>query len=97
MQPVRKVINAEHFKRVPDPNDPNIIKWTPCSSGDPAAVEKLWTDIESDELLEPPLKIADFWKSLSTVRPTVTDADVRRHEKWTEESGASELCFTPTV
>jgi vacuolar protein-sorting-associated protein 4 len=90
MQPIRKVINAEHFKKVQDQNNLNSIKWTPCSPGDPEAVEKSWSEIDSDELLEPPLKIADFLKSLSTVRPTVTDADVRRHEQWTTESGALE-------
>jgi hypothetical protein len=88
MQPIRKVMTAEHFKKVPDPNNPYAIKWTPCSPGDPDAVEKSWSSVESDELLDPLLKIADFLKSLSTVRPTVTDADVRRHEQWTMESGA---------
>jgi vacuolar protein-sorting-associated protein 4 len=87
MQPVRKVISATHFKRIPssDPDVPD--KWTPCSPGDPDAVEKLWSDVESDELLEPPLKLADFLKSLSSVRPTVTDADIKRHDDWTKESG----------
>lgn len=81
MQPVRKVISATHFKRIDDE------KWTPCSPGDPAAVEKSWTDVESNELLEPPLKLADFLKSLSSVRPTVTETDIRRHDEWTKESG----------
>jgi hypothetical protein len=31
------------------------VKLTPCSPGDPHAVEKTWNDIEPDELLEPPL------------------------------------------
>jgi vacuolar protein-sorting-associated protein 4 len=84
MQPVRKVLSATHFKRVMDDR-----KWTPCSPGDAEAVEKSWTDVDSDELLEPPLRIADFLKSLSTVRPTVTAADIKRHEQWTNESGES--------
>jgi hypothetical protein len=88
MQPIRKVINAEHFKPVRDPANPDSVKWTPCSSGDPEAVEKSWVDISSDELQEPPLKIGDFLRSLATVRPTVTEADVRRHDQWTKESGA---------
>ncbi|KAJ7184589.1 AAA-domain-containing protein [Mycena filopes] len=82
MQPVRKVLSATHFKRVEDDT-----KWTPCSPGDPEAVEKSWTDVDSDELLEPPLKIADFLKSLATVRPTVTESDIKRHDQWTKESG----------
>ncbi|KAF8878426.1 P-loop containing nucleoside triphosphate hydrolase protein [Infundibulicybe gibba] len=78
MQPVRKVISATHFKRVPDPDSDSdeLVKWTPCSPGDPI-----------NELLEPPLKIADFLKSLASVRPTVTEADIKRHDDWTRESG----------
>ena len=87
MQPVRKVLSATHFKRVPSPTDPDVQKWTPCSPGDPDAVEKSWSDIESDDLLEPPLKLADFLKSLENVRPTVTAEDIRKHDQWTMESG----------
>lgn len=86
MQPVRKVISATHFKRV---DVEGSLKWTPCSPGDPEAEEKVWSDIESDELFEPALKLADFMKSLSSTRPTVTQADIKRHEEWTKESGAS--------
>jgi hypothetical protein len=87
MQPVRKVLSATHFKPVqPDP-DSAIIKWTPCSPGDPDAVEKNWTQVESDELQEPPLRYTDFVKSLESVRPTVTQEDIRKHEEWTKESG----------
>lgn len=94
MQPVRKVINATHFKRAPDPTNSSVMKWTPCSPGDPDAVEKSWSDIESDELLEPPLRVGDFIKSLSSTRPTVTEADIQKHDQWTRESGlsSSTLC-----
>lgn len=88
MQPVRKVISATHFKQVSDEGN---TKWTPCSPGDSDAVEKSWSDIESDELLEPPLKLNDFMKSLSTVRPTVTESDIKKHDEWTRESGGSLL------
>ncbi|KIY43103.1 AAA-domain-containing protein [Fistulina hepatica ATCC 64428] len=92
MQPVRKVIGATHFKCVTveeetDEGTTTRQKWTPCSPGDPDAVERTWSDVESDDLLEPPLRLADFLKSLSSVRPTVTEKDVKRHEDWTNESG----------
>ena len=89
MQPVRKVISATHFKQVANPDTQNgePKKWTPCSPGDPNAVEKSWSQIGSDELLEPPLKIADFLKSLDNTRPTVTKADIAKHDQWTMESG----------
>jgi vacuolar protein-sorting-associated protein 4 len=81
MQPVRKVISATHFKPVGEG------KWTPCSPGDPEAVERSWSDLSSDELVEPPLRMADFLKSVDQVRPTVTQADILKHEEWTQESG----------
>ncbi|KAK0471946.1 P-loop containing nucleoside triphosphate hydrolase protein [Armillaria novae-zelandiae] len=81
MQPVRKVIGATHFKRV------ETTKWTPCPPGDPDAIEKTWSELESHELKEPQLKLNDFLKSLETVRPTVSEADTRQHAEWTKESG----------
>jgi hypothetical protein len=88
MQPVRKVLSATHFKKVSSSEDSNVLKWTPCSPGDPDAVEKNWSGVESDDLQEPPLRFADFLKSLESVRPTVTSDDIVRHEEWTKESGA---------
>ena len=82
MQPVRKVLTATHFKYLED-----VKKWTPCSPGDPDAQEKSWTDIESDELQEPALRVADFLKSVDNVRPTVTAEDLKKHDQWTLESG----------
>ncbi len=90
MQPVRKVINATHFHQV-DTEDPEtgkvLRKWTPCSPGAQGAKEMSWSEIESDELLEPPLKVADFLRSLETTRPTVSASDIKKHEDWTKESG----------
>lgn len=93
MQPVRKVLSATHFKQIPCPTEDGgeKMKWSPCSPGDPAAEEKAWTDLESDELQEPPLRLTDFLKSLSDVRPTVTEGDIKKHDDWTRESGASNL------
>ncbi|KAF7319728.1 AAA-domain-containing protein [Mycena kentingensis (nom. inval.)] len=81
MQPVRKVLSSTHFKPTAGG------KWTPCSPGDPDAVEKTWTDVDSDELEEPPLRLNDFLKSLSSTRPTVTESDIKKHDDWTRESG----------
>ncbi|KAI0063093.1 AAA-domain-containing protein [Artomyces pyxidatus] len=87
MQPVRKVLAATHFKPLPLEEGAKLVKWTPCSPGDPEGVEKSWTDVESDELQEPPLRYADFVKSLQSVRPTVNQEDIKKHEDWTKESG----------
>lgn len=60
MQPVRKVLSATHFKPVPvkSPEGQDVVKWTPCSPGDPKAQEKTWNDVSSEELLEPPLVVS---------------------------------------
>ncbi|KAF9074043.1 AAA-domain-containing protein [Rhodocollybia butyracea] len=86
MQPVRKLLSATHFQTVSDP-ETGVLKWTPCSPGEPEAVEKSWETVEADELMEPPLKLADFMKSLETNRSTCTAADIKRHDDWTRESG----------
>lgn len=95
MQPVRKVIGATHFRQVQDQdeNGEPKTKWTPCSPGAKGAVEKAWTDIGSDELMEPSLRIKDFLASLETTRPTVTESDIKKHEQWTKESGKCFLMF----
>jgi vacuolar protein-sorting-associated protein 4 len=88
MQPVRKVMSATHFKRVEDPDKPGVLKWTPCSSNEEqGAVEKSWMDVDGDELLEPKLTFMDFQISLRQTPKTVTEADLKKHEDWTAESG----------
>ena len=86
MQPVRKVLSATHFKQV---DVDGVVKWTPCSPGDPEAVERAWTDIGTDELLEPPLRLVDFERALSDARPTVTEEDIKKHSQWTNDAGKS--------
>lgn len=92
MQPVRKVLAATHFKTVQAPSleDPSqtVTKLTPCSPGDPQAIEKSWTDIEQNELQEPPLTVNDFLRAISIVRPTVNADDIKRHVEWTQDAGA---------
>jgi len=91
MEPVRKVLSATHFKPVqlpnPDAPPPTITKYTPCSPGDPEAIEKSWNDVSGEELEEPPLGLNDFMRAVNAVRPTVTDDDIRKHLEWTNESG----------
>ncbi|OAJ40104.1 hypothetical protein BDEG_23877 [Batrachochytrium dendrobatidis JEL423] len=91
MEPIRKVQNATHFKQVQAPSrkDPNVmtVHLTPCSPGDPGAIEKSWTSVGSDELLEPELTIADFLRSAATARPSVNQSDLEQYVKWTADFG----------
>ncbi|CAH7669478.1 vacuolar protein sorting-associated protein 4 [Phakopsora pachyrhizi] len=92
MQPVRKVLSATHFKPVTVPNPAGtgrpLKKLTPCSPGDPDAIEKTWNEVEADELMEPPLTLPDFIRALRNTLPTVREEDIKRHLEFTNESGA---------
>ena len=85
MEPVRKIQMATHFKNIS--TDPNVRKLTPCSPGDPEAIEMSWVDIEADELKEPDLTIKDFLKSIKTSRPTVNAEDIAKQEQFTRDFG----------
>jgi vacuolar protein-sorting-associated protein 4 len=61
---------------------------TPCSPGDSGAMEMDWTQVESDELLEPPLLLRDFEKAIKSARPTVSKEDLDRNADWTKEFGS---------
>ena len=63
-------------------------KLTPCSPGDPEAIEMNWTQVDSEQLLEPPLQVKDFIKAIKSARPTVSGQDLARNEEWTNEFGS---------
>lgn len=85
MQPVRKIQMATHYKKV---TVDGAEKLTPCSPGDDGAVEMDWTQVETEQLLEPPLQVKDFVKAIKSARPTVSNADLVRNEEWTKEFGS---------
>ena len=47
-----------------------------------------WMQIETDQLLEPPLQVKDFIKAIKSARPTVSSDDLKRNEEWTNEFGS---------
>uniref|UniRef100_A0A673CVW1 vesicle-fusing ATPase n=1 Tax=Sphaeramia orbicularis TaxID=375764 RepID=A0A673CVW1_9TELE len=92
MQPVRKVQSATHFKRVRGPSrtDPNIIVddlLTPCSPGDPQAMEMSWMDVPGEKLMEPVVSMSDMLRSQAHTKPTVNEQDLEKLKKFTEDFG----------
>ncbi|KAJ9132564.1 Vacuolar protein sorting-associated protein VPS4 [Coniochaeta hoffmannii] len=85
MQPVRKIQQATHFKRLMVNGEE---KFTPCSPGDPDAIEMTWEHVESEKLLEPRVEKKDFIKAIKASRPTVSEVDLRKNEEWTREFGS---------
>lgn len=51
-------------------------------------MEMSWTEVESDQLLEPPLVLKDFIKAIKNSRPTVSQEDLTRNSEWTAEFGS---------
>ena len=72
----------------PNRKDPSkmTVHYMPCSPGDPDAIEKNWTEVASDELLEPELTLQDFLRSAATARPSVNQDDLAQYVKWTVSS-----------
>jgi vacuolar protein-sorting-associated protein 4 len=68
--------------------DEGTEKLTPCSPGAQGAIEMNWTEVDSDKLLEPPLRLSDFEKAVRGARPTVSQEDINRSKEWTEEFGS---------
>ncbi|MBV99605.1 Vacuolar protein sorting-associated protein 4A, partial [Eschrichtius robustus] len=60
---------------------------TPCSPGDPGAMEMTWMDVPSDKLLEPVVCMSDMLRSLATTRPTVNADDLLKVKKFSEDFG----------
>ncbi|XP_039186795.1 vacuolar protein sorting-associated protein 4A isoform X3 [Crotalus tigris] len=92
MQPVRKVQSATHFKKVHglSRTNPGVLVddlLTPCSPGDPGALEMTWMEVPGDKLLEPLVCMSDMLRSLATTRPTVNAEDLLKVKKFTEDFG----------
>ena len=74
----------------PDPMDNTKIShdlWTPCSPGDPKAVEKSWMDIPGDKLGEPAVDFNMMLRSLNSQKKTVNDEDLERLSKFASDFG----------
>jgi len=61
---------------------------SPCSPGEPEAIEMTWDDVQSEELLEPLVDFKDFVKAIKSSRPTVAAEDLKRNADWTNEFGS---------
>lgn len=81
MEPVRKVQTATHFRV------DNAGRYEPCSPGAPGAREMNWMNIPGDKLKEPLVCMADFLRSLTRAKPSVSDADLDKCRAFMEDFG----------
>lgn len=92
-EPVRKFKSATHFKKVsgPSPTNEKVIVndlLTPCSPGEPGAVEMNWESVPSDKLLVPYVTATDMLKALSNSKPSVRKEDLAKFEEFTKSFGS---------
>ncbi|EKJ68853.1 hypothetical protein HYE67_004865 [Fusarium culmorum] len=85
MRPVRKILQATHFKAVMKDGKRML---TPCSPGDPEKIEMTYDDVSSEELLAPDVQLKDFEMALDDSHPTVSKDDIARQIEWTNEFGS---------
>ncbi|CAF0870649.1 unnamed protein product [Adineta steineri] len=90
LRPVRRLVEATHFKQVPNPtknpDEPTNV-WLVCSPGDPHAQSMTLDKIEPDDLCNPPVTMSDMLAALNTQRPTVGSDELAKYQKFTEEYG----------
>lgn len=92
-EPVRKFRSATHFKKVSgrSPADKNVIihdLLTPCSPGEPGAMEMSWEKVPTDKLLEPTVTGSDMLKALANSKPSVRKEDLAKFEEFTRDFGS---------
>ena len=87
MEPVRFLPEATHFKKVPNPDNPRDYLWQACSPGDPGAERHDLMELENGKLSCPLVALRDFVRVVATAKPSVSKADLKRQEAWTEEFG----------
>jgi len=88
MEPVRRTRKAKCFKQIQvQVNGVTKLQWTPCSPADPAAKEMGMMEIVPEELAEPKVVASDFEASLEKCKSSVSQDQLKDHDKWTEEFG----------
>jgi vacuolar protein-sorting-associated protein 4 len=86
MEPIRKIQNSTHFKKIKD-SKTNKIMWTGCSPGDIGAIEKNWMDIESSQIKEAIVDMYDMLRAVKRTKPSVNHADLKQFDDWASDFG----------
>lgn len=81
MMPVRKCQHGKRFKKTADGG------WTPTYPSDPQGTDMTIMDMEPSLLRAPDVCMDDFMQALARIKPSVNEADITEHIKWTEEFG----------
>lgn len=89
-QPMRRVQHATHFRQVqiadPESGQP-LIRWVPCSPGDPQAVPRRLYELNASDVLAPPVSYEDFLRAVESTPKSVSHDQIGRYDDWTREFG----------
>lgn len=86
-EPVRTCQSATHFKKIPNPDNPQDYLYEPCAPTDRGAEEKDLMSIESERLHPLDVSMFDFMRVIAQCKPSVGPEDLTRHEEWTKQFG----------
>ena len=86
-QPVRVAQAATHFKRVPDPSLTQAYLLEACSPGERGALEMSLYDIATEQFKPNDVSMQHFVQALENVKPSVSHADLKKFEDWTQQFG----------
>ena len=85
-EPLRRCQNAEYFKKVY--NESGDYNYVPCSPSEPGAMKMRMSELpEKEKLREPDVCYEDFLLAIQKIKPTVSNADLDKQIKFTEEFG----------
>ena len=93
MAPVRKALKTSYFKKVKyKDNVTGVIHegWTPCNMFTWGAVSTSMFNLESEELILPPVSMTDFEEALLKRKKTVLDEEISRYLEFTNKFGEKE-------
>ena len=81
MMPVRKCQTARKFKQTPDGG------WEPTFPSDPSGRDMTLMDMDPKLLRAPNLTLDDYMNALARIKPSVNEAEVKKHIVWAEAYG----------
>jgi len=61
---------------------------TPCSPGEPGAIEMSWMNVPGEKLMEPIVTMSDMLLSLANSKPTVNEADLIKLKEFVASFGS---------
>lgn len=85
-EPVRTIMHSKYFKKLIDPKT-NEDYFVPCSMADEKAEKKNVMDLPEGKIRPAVLRLIDFMHVLPNSTCSVSEEDIARHTRWTEEFG----------